>query len=391
MERLWNRNYCKVMTANFSLFFAFYLLAPLLPIYLSECFNAGKDTIGLVLSGYTVTALLCRPFSGYLVDSFDRKRMLLVFYFLFFVFFAGYLAAGSLLLFALVRTLHGAPFGGLTVANSTVAIDVLPSSRRNEGIGYYGLSNNVAMALAPTAGITLYHYTGSFDILFWLSLAVAGIGLAVDATVDVPKRQIVRTKKGVSLDRFFLTNGWLLAVNVIFFGFCFGVLQNYLAIYSKEVMGVTQATGLFFIILSAGLMVARLAGSRAFREGKLTQCATLGMLLSTTGYHIFVLCTNRVGYFVSPMLIGLGNGMIWPAFLNMMISVATNNQRGTANSTLLVSWDVGIGLGVLLGGVVAEKIDYSFAFYTVAAVQLAGAMLFLTATRSFFEKRRLNK
>ena len=135
MERLWNKNYIKVMTANFSLFFAFYLLTPLLPLYLSETFGATKDVIGLVLSGYTITALLFRPFSGYLVDSFPRKTVLMVSFSAFAIFFAGYLAAGTLLLFTIVRTLHGGPFGTLTVANSTVAIDVLPSSRRNEGIG----------------------------------------------------------------------------------------------------------------------------------------------------------------------------------------------------------------------------------------------------------------
>lgn len=78
MERLWNKNYCKVMTANFTLFFAFYLLTPLLPLYLSEQFGSTKDIIGLVLSGYTVTALIARPFSGYIVDSFRRKTVLMV-------------------------------------------------------------------------------------------------------------------------------------------------------------------------------------------------------------------------------------------------------------------------------------------------------------------------
>ena len=152
-DRLWNRNYCKVMAANFSLFFAFYVLTPLLPLYLSEHFGATKDVIGMVLSGYTITALLVRPFSGYVVDTFPRKKVLLICFTAFAIFFAGYLAASTLLLFLIVRTLHGGPFGALTVANSTVAIDVLPSSRRTEGIGYYGLSNNLAMAIAPTIGI----------------------------------------------------------------------------------------------------------------------------------------------------------------------------------------------------------------------------------------------
>jgi len=171
------------MAANFALFFAFYVLTPLLPLYLSEHFGATKDVIGLVLSGYTITALISRPFSGYLVDTFPRKTVLMISFAVFAIFFAGYLAASTLLLFTIVRTLHGAPFGTLTVANATVAIDVLPSSRRTEGIGFYGLSNNLAMAIGPTIGIWLYQLTGSFDLLFWLALAVAVGGWMVDKTV----------------------------------------------------------------------------------------------------------------------------------------------------------------------------------------------------------------
>jgi predicted MFS family arabinose efflux permease len=384
MERLWNRNYIKVMIANFSLFFAFYLLAPLLPIYLSEYFSASKDMIGLVLSGYTLTALLCRPFSGYLVDCFDRKKMLMFFYFLFFIFFAGYLFAGSLLLFAIVRTLHGGPFGSLTVANSTAAIDVLPSSRRNEGIGYYGLSNNLAMALAPIIGIIVYDMTDDFQLLFWLALIVAGVGMCVDHSVTLPRNEKMENKKKISFDRFFLSRGWLLAVNVIFFGFCFSVMQNYLAIYSKETMGITGGTGVFFLLLSIGLIVSRLQGSHSLRKGRLTHHAIQGLTLSTIGYCLFVLCPNVVGYYVSPILIGLGNGHIWPAFLNMIVNVAGHNQRGTANSTLLVSWDVGVGIGVLLAGILAEHVSYSAVFMAVALTQVAGTLLFLFATKRFF-------
>ena len=195
-ERLWNANYIKVMTANFSLFFAFYVLTPLLPLYLSEQFHATKDIIGLVLSGYTITALLVRPFSGFVVDTFDRKQVLMLCFAAFFILFAGYLAASTLLLFCIVRTLHGGPFGALTVANSTMAIDVLPSSRRNEGIGYYGLSNNLAMAVAPTVGIFVYRYTHSFDLLFWIALLVAGFGMAVDGTITRSKGRGTRGEEG---------------------------------------------------------------------------------------------------------------------------------------------------------------------------------------------------
>ena len=68
-------------------------------------------------------ALVIRPFSGYMVDSFPRKTVLIICGVLFFGIFVGYLAAGSLAAFAVFRTLHGAPFGATTVAASTVAID----------------------------------------------------------------------------------------------------------------------------------------------------------------------------------------------------------------------------------------------------------------------------
>ena len=393
-ERLWNSNYCKVMTANFTLFFAFYLLTPLLPLYLSETFGATKDIIGMVLSGYTLTALISRPISGYLVDTFPRKKVLLWSFFFFFIFFAGYLTASTILLFTIVRTLHGAPFGSVTVANSTAAIDVLPSSRRNEGIGYYGMSNNLAMAIAPSVGIFIYKYTESFELLFWLALAIALIGMIIDSTLKYetnnskPKKpQEQETHK--LLDRFFLTRGWLIAVNMVFYGLCFGILSNYLAIYSKEVMGITGGTGTYFIILAVGLIASRLQGSKALRQGKLTMNAAEGTILSTVGYLLFVACPNEFGYYGSALFLGLGNGHIWPAFQNMVISIAQHNQRGTANSTLLVSWDVGMGLGVLVGGFVSEHFGYSSAFWTVAAAQTCGTLLFLFATKDFFNKRKL--
>ena len=186
-RKLWNREYIKVMTCNFLLFFAFYLLTPLLPIYLYEQFNADKDTIGIVLSGYVIATLLIRPFSGFVVDTFDRKRVLTLCFFAFFILFTGYVGAGTLLMFAIVRTLHGIPFGATTVVNSTVAIDVLPSERRNEGIGYYGLSNNLAMAVAPSAGIYIYHATDNFMLLFCLSLILAFAGFMCSTSVKLQR------------------------------------------------------------------------------------------------------------------------------------------------------------------------------------------------------------
>lgn len=372
------------------LFFSFYLLTPLLPVYLDSEFSADKDLIGLVLSGYVVAALIVRPFSGFIVDTFDRKRVLTLCFFAFFVCFTGYIGATTILMFAIVRSLHGLPFGATTVANSTVAIDVLPSSRRNEGIGYYGLSNNLAMAIAPSTGIWIYGATGDFRLLFWASLGVAFTGFVCASTIKVPARERVKGKPTISLDHFFLTRAWMMAINISLFGFCWGVMSNYVAIYGQERLGITEGTGMFFMLLSMGLFTSRLIGAKSLRAGRLTHNAITGSLTSVVGYTLFALAPGLWAYYTAAILIGLGNGRMYPAFLSMFIGVARHDQRGTANSSILTSWDIGMGLGILLGGIAIEHTGFDSAFWMTAASQATGAVMLIALTRKFYLKRKLN-
>lgn len=388
-ERLWNSNYLKVWCANFMIFFSFMLLTPLLPSYLSDTFGADKQTIGIVLSGYTLTALLIRALSGYIVDSFPRRTVLILSYALFALFFAGYIVAGSLVLFAIVRTLHGAPFGATTVSNSTVAIDVLHPSRRAEGIGYYGLSNNIATAISPTVALLLFGAYKSYDLLFWVAFITALIGLASTLSVKLREREIVKNNQPLSLDRFILLKGWRQGAAMICYAFSYGVLATYIAIYGQEELGITGGTGLFFMLLAIGLILSRLVGGRKLRQGKVTQNASIGIAVSLVGYFIFAAVHNYWGYYGAALIIGLGNGHMFPAFQTMFINLAPNSQRGTANSTLLVSWDIGIGLGILVGGIVSEHIGYHAAFWTAWGVNFLGVSIFYLFARRHFQQNKL--
>ena len=388
-EKLWNGNFVKVFTGNFLLFFAFYVIMPILPLYLRDTFDADKQMIGVVLSGYTLTALLVRPFGGYIVDSFPRKTVLLICYFIFFIFFAGYFLAWTVMLFAIVRTLHGFSFGALTVASSTMAIDVLYPSRRAEGIGYYGLSNNLAMAIGPTVGLILYNYVTDFNYIFAVSLVTAGMGLAVDCAIKPRNRSLRVDRQPISLDHFFLLKGWRLGLSMACLSFSFGVLSNYLAIYCRDELGMSGGTGTFFMLAAVGLMVSRLIGGRSLRKGKIVQNAAFGATFSMFGYMLFATVSHPVAYYSTAIIIGLGNGHMFPAYQSMFINLASNSQRGTANSTLLTSWDVGIGLGVLAGGAVAESISYHSAFMVAAAVNVAGVVVFHTLCRSHYLRNRL--
>ena len=350
--RLWTANYLRAWSANFMLYFSFMLLTPLFPLYLSEEFGADKDQIGMVLSGYAVTALLIRPFSGFIVD--------------------------------VVRTLHGAPMGATTVANSTVAIDVLHTSRRAEGIGYYGLSNNLATAIAPTVGLLIYSWQANYTLLFLLAMVTAGIGLLINTTLRLRPRETVRNKQPLSLDRFLLLKGWSEGVAMTCYSFSYGVISTYLAIYGKEELGITTGTGLFCALLSAGLIMSRLVGARTLRQGHVTENASHGVLISMLGYLLFAAVHNPIGYYGAALIIGLGNGHMFPAFQTMFINLAPNSLRGTANGTLLTAWELGVGLGIIIGGVVTEHLSYHAAFWIAWVVNALGVAFYFLYVKGHF-------
>jgi MFS family permease len=386
---LWNPNYLKAWSANFMLYFSFMVVTPLFPLYLSEVFGATKDETGMVLSGYALTALLIRPFSGFFVDSFPRKVVLLVCYGLFALFFGGYLVAGSLLSFCILRTLHGVPMGATTVANSTVAIDVLPSSRRAEGIGYYGLSNNLGTAIAPTIGMLIYQWTASYDLIFLISFITASIGFLINSTLHLNPRPSENSHFSLSLDRFLLLKGWPEALCMVGYSFSYGVVSTYIAIYAKQELGITTGTGLFFTLLCVGLISSRLVGARGLSKGRIIENASHGVIVSLFGYLLFAALHNAWGFYGAAFIVGLGNGHMFPAFQTMFINLAPNSQRGTANSTLFTAWETGVGLGIILGGVLAEFFSYSVAFWIAWLGNAAGAIFYFVYTRQHFLQYRL--
>ena len=400
------------------LFFSFMLVVPLLPIYLQEEFGASKDVIGVVLSGYTAVAMLTRATSGYVVDTFPRKQILVLGFVLLTAFYVGYIVAGSLLMFAIVRTFHGFPFGIATVSNSTVAIDVLPSSRRAEGIGYYGLSNNVATAISPTVGLWLYETYHDFDILFCASLFFGLLGVWCVATIKTEekrpgfkrKSEELRVKsEGLSptihatnnsslfplhsslfrFDRFFLTAGWSQGLTIVSFSFAYGVTSTYVAIYGREELGLTSGSGIFFAILASGLFMSRLVGSRTLKQGRILYNASIGTCISCVGYLLFALLHNVWGFYGCALLVGLGNGHLWPAFQNMFVNLAPANKRGTANASLLTSWDLGVGLGVLIGGYLAENYNYHAAFWCSWIIEVLGVIFYFAHVRGSYNRHKL--
>ena len=376
--------------ANFLLFFTFYMILPVLPIYLHSQFHASRSTIGLVLSSYTVMALLFRPFAGFIVDSVPRKPLLLIVYLLCISFFGWYMLAGSLIFFAILRATHGIAFGAVSVSNNTMAIDIMPSERRGEGIGYFGVTSNLAMAVGPTLSLYLLDAYNDFNLVFGVALSAGIIGFLMITLIKPPlkaKENIQKTlKEPISFDRFLLIKAITVALVLTLLSFSYGVMSSYIALYGKEEVGLHYGTGRFFIFLSLGLIISRIPTAKLVNQQRYKGLITSGIIGLIIGYAVLVFCKTSFGYFAAASIVGISYGLINPSFQSMIIGMGRTNQRGTANATYYTAWDLGIGAGTVAGGVIAGISNYSSAFLTGIIFAILGLVWF----RIYFKPKNVN-
>ena len=395
-DRLVTPSYCFILAANFLLYFGFWLLIPVLPFYLSEVFSAGNSTIGIILSCYTVAALCIRPFSGYFLDSFARKPLYLMAYFIFMTMFAGYIIAGSLTLFILFRIIQGVSFGMVTVGGNTVVIDIMPSSRRGEGLGYYGLSNNIAMAVGPMSGLFLHDAGMSFTTIFCCSLGSCIAGFVCASLVKTPYKPPVK-REPISLDRFILLKGIPAGISLLLLSIPYGMTTNYVAMYAKQI-GINATTGFFFTFMAIGMAISRIFSGKIVDRGKITQVISAGLYLVVFCFFLLSACVYLINwndmlctvvFFAVAPLLGVGFGIMFPAYNTLFVNLAPNSQRGTATSTYLTSWDVGIGIGMLAGGYIAEVSTFDKAYLFGACLTIVSMLYFNGKVAPHYHKNKL--
>lgn len=395
-DKMVTPSFCYILAANFLLYFAFYLILPILPFYLEEEFMVGKSMIGFVLSCYTLAALCIRPFAGYFLDTFARRPLYLVAYFIFAAIFAGYMFATVLTLFIALRVVHGLAFGMVTVAGNTILIDILPSSRRGEGVGYYGLANNIAMSFGPMIGLFM-HESVTYDVIFLCALLSCGLGILMAYMVKTPYKPPVK-REPISLDRFFLVKGTLAGISLLLFSIPYGMTTTYVAMYADEI-GIDVNSGLYFTFMAIGLAVSRLFSGRQVDKGRVTLVISLGMYLAAISFFLLAALKSLMAWnhvFTSYLYIGIALsqgvafGTMFPAFNTLFVNLAPNNQRGTATSTYLTSWDVGIGIGLMVGGSIAQRLGgFEYAYLFGACLTVISTLFFLFKAGPHFNRNKL--
>lgn len=385
--KLWTKDLIFAFISNLLMYFSFYLLVPVLPFYVLNDLGATESVAGIVLALFPIASLFVRPFSGYMVDTFSRKPLYIMCYAGFSLFFVSYTLTAALTFFIVMRVLHGLFFGLNSVSGNTIAVDVMHSDRRAEGIGYFGMASNIAMALGPMTGLMLYQQT-SFNTLFMISFAASMIGFFAILPIKAPKRVKPEVKEVISLDRFILLKGIPLMVVMALVGIGYGVISSYIGVYSHDV-GIGASAGFFFTIEAVGIIGARILGSKIINQGKFSKLIFIGAILVIAGFSCIIFYPSLLTLCVSALLLGLGFGYFLPAVQNMFINLAEHNRRGTANSTYFCSWDMGISVGIFVGGSLIERYGFTWLFASCIIAVVVSMIFFNFIAKPWFNKYRL--
>lgn len=379
--RLWTPSFALACAANFLLGMSFYVLMPTLPFHLMAQLQVDEAVAGGILASYVIAALLVRPFSGFIVERIDAKHAYLAALAAYVLCTAGYLLAASVLAFVFVRMGIGLTFAILSTASNTQAIDIIPSQRRGEGIGYFGLMSSLAMAMGPMAGLWLMDHF-PFALIFDAAIASGVGGLVIASFVRSPTKSRVVHSAVLSLDRFLLVRAIPLACNLAVIGLAYGMLLAFAAVYGRQVGA--QSTGLFFTLMAIGMMAARAFSGRLVDGGKVVAVINGGTLAIVAGLAVMVIFPGAGSFYLTGVFIGAGFGVVYPAYQTLIVNLGSNAQRGTAVATYFTALDVGIGLGMVLAGVVAARLGMAAAFASGSALVLVAGAAF-----AFFFARRL--
>ncbi len=353
---LWTKDFLITTFSNLFLFFSFQMLIPTLPAYVAL---AGGDAliIGWVIGIYTISALISRPFVGKALDTHNRKVILFIGLSIFSFSVVTYNWMNSILLILILRFIHGIGWGTASTSFGTIISEIVPAKRRGEGMGYYGLSSTLAMALAPLFGIWIMNKFG-FSYLFLIAFVMAIISLILSQFISIPQnRPIRKNEKGLRFNDLYEKSALFPGLLMLLFTITYGGIVTFITLYGKEV-GI-ENVGWFFFGNAVAVLIARpIAGIIFDRKGH-KWVLVPGVLLSAIGLLILSHSTTVYTLVISSLFYGLGFGSVQPSLLAWTINRVSPNRKGAANGTFFSAFDIGIGLGSIFLGGIARATSYS--------------------------------
>ena len=365
MERLWPKQFIQMTVGMLLLFTGFYLLLPTLPLFIKQL-GGNESQVGLAAGIFTISAVIFRPIVGGLLDRFGR-RPFIIWGMLFFA-FSMYLYdwVGGILILMALRVLHGVSWAFSTTAVGTAITDIIPSDRRGEGMGWYGIAMTLAMAIGPMLGIWLIQ-NESYHVLFLFATSLSVAALLLLFLVKIPFQPKTTSRRIEFIEKSVLP----VTVAIFFVAVSYGGITTFLPLFA---VSIKVNPGTFFLVYAVALTLIRpIAGKLSDQYGVATVIVP-ALVITIFALLVLSLSSGLFGVIISAVLYGTGFGAAQPALQAATLQIANPDRKGVTNASFMTAFDLGIGLGSIVLGWVSQYTGYEVLF-TVSAVSVALSLL----------------
>lgn len=349
------------------------LLAPM-PMYVVHL-GGDEAAAGLVTGLFTLTAMIVRPVSGWALDVYGRRAVLVLGTVFCLALILAQAWAATLGMLIVLRMVNGLGFGFATTAGGAIAADLVPRSRLGEGMGFYAVTMGLPLGIAPAIGLWLAG-RGQFSALFWLAAMVTAVSLVLALLVRVPRPAVVRTV-GARARIFSMFERTAVFPSGLMFLLIssFGLILALLALFARE--RDIGSVGAWFTLYAVVLTLSRaLAGRASDRFGYAETAAVgfgfavVGLLVMASAHSVWVLLLSAVVY-------GIGYGTAQPSLQAMLVSRVPAARIAAATAFFFLAYDLGTTVGSVGGGLLAGLLGLGgvFALSAVAPLLALGLLV----------------
>lgn len=373
MERLWTKSFIIMIVGMLFLFTAFYMLYPTLPLFIKHM-GGNESQVGLAMGVFMLSAVILRPLVGGLLDRFGRRLFIVWGLILFALVMYMYEWIGGIVVLMALRILHGMSWGISTTSILTAVTDMIPPTRRGEGMGWSGMAMTLAMAVGPMFGIWVTQNL-SYHALFLFAAGLSAAALLLMFGAKMP----FKPQTGARRIEFFEKSILPITVSIFFLFIAYGCITTFIPLFADS---IKVNSGMFFLVYAATLILIRpMAGKLSDRYGE-TFIIVPSLVITIVALIVLSFSTGLFGLIVSAVLYGIGFGSAQPALQAATIRLVRPDRAGVANASFSTATDLGIGLGAMIMGWVSQYTSYQVLFM-VSSVSVMFSLLLFT----FFVKR----
>ncbi|HZG74120.1 MAG TPA: MFS transporter [Chondromyces sp.] len=375
--KLWTKDFIIVSSVNFFLTLIFYLLMVTIAVYAVDEFQASTSEAGLVTGIFIIGTLIGRLFIGRFIDSIGRKRTLYIGLIFFTITTLLYFVNIGITFLLVNRFLHGMMLGVASTATGTIVAQIIPVTRKGEGIGYYSMSATLATAIGPFIGLFMSQHT-TFQIIFSFCLALGVVNLVIAFFLYVPAAEKTTTAvetKGFKLSNFVEPKALPIAFIVLIISFYYASVLSFINFYAMEV-DLVNAASFFFMVYAVAVLISRPFTGRLMDSKGANLIMYPAFVLLGAGLLLLSTAHHSVTLLLSGVLIGLGFGNMQSCTQAIAVKLTPPHRMGLATSTFFIFLDAGLGFGPYLLGFIIPVTGYSTLYAILGILSIATLILY---------------